>query len=134
MLRQLLHSVASDDAREAMVREQIAGRGIRDPRVIEALRQVPRHSFIPAAERARAYDDSPVPIGHGQTISQPYIVALMTELVRPQSGDRVLEIGTGSGYQAAVLARLVRHVYTIELEETLACSAVAAWRESDRKS
>jgi protein-L-isoaspartate(D-aspartate) O-methyltransferase len=113
-----------------MVREQIAGRGIRDPRVIEALRQVPRHSFIPDAERARAYDDSPVPIGQGQTISQPYIVALMTELVRPHAGDRVLEIGTGSGYQSAVLARLVRHVYTIELEETLARSAVAAWRES----
>lgn len=116
-------------AREAMVREQIAGRGIRDPRVIEAMRQVPRHSFIPAAERARAYDDSPVPIGQGQTISQPYIVALMTELVRPQSGDRVLEVGTGSGYQAAVLARLVRHVYTIELEETLARSAAAVLRE-----
>lgn len=129
MLRQLLHSVASDDAREAMVREQIAGRGIRDPRVIEALRHVPRHSFIPAAERARAYDDSPVPIGQGQTISQPYIVALMTEQVRPQSSDRVLEIGTGSGYQTAVLARLVRHVYTIELEETLAQSAAAALRE-----
>ena len=129
MLRQLLHSVASDDAREAMVREQIAGRGIRDPRVIEALRHVPRHSFIPVAERARAYHDSPVPIGQGQTISQPYIVALMTERVRPQSSDRVLEIGTGSGYQTAVLARLVRHVYTIELEETLAQSAAAALRE-----
>jgi protein-L-isoaspartate(D-aspartate) O-methyltransferase len=130
MLRQLLHSVASDDARETMVREQIAGRGIRDPRVIEAMRQVPRHAFIPDAERARAYDDSPVPIGHGQTISQPYIVALMTELVRPHAGDRVLEIGSGEGYLSAVLARLVRHVYTIELEETLACRAVAAWRES----
>jgi protein-L-isoaspartate(D-aspartate) O-methyltransferase len=118
-----------DAAREAMVREQIAGRGIRDPRVIEAMRQVPRHSFIPAAERARAYDDSPVPIGQGQTISQPYIVALMTELVRPQPGDRVLEVGTGSGYQAAVLARLVGHVYTIELEETLARSAGAVLRE-----
>jgi len=118
-----------DAAREAMVREQIAGRGIRDRRVLEALRRVPRHSFIPAAERARAYDDGPVPIGQGQTISQPYIVALMTELVRPQPGDRVLEVGTGSGYQAAVLARLVRHVYTIELEETLARSATAVLRE-----
>jgi protein-L-isoaspartate(D-aspartate) O-methyltransferase len=118
-----------DAAREAMVREQIAGRGIRDRRVIEAMRQVPRHAFIPAAERARAYDDGPVPIGQGQTISQPYIVALMTELVRPQPGDRVLEVGTGSGYQAAVLARLVRHVYTIELEETLARSATAVLRE-----
>jgi len=116
-------------ARETMVREQIARRGIRDPRVIEAMRQVPRHSFIPPAERARAYDDSPVPIGQGQTISQPYIVALMTEAVRPQSGDRVLEVGTGSGYQAAVLARLVSHVYTVELEGTLARNATAVLRE-----
>jgi protein-L-isoaspartate(D-aspartate) O-methyltransferase len=129
MLRQLLHSIASDEARETMVREQIAGRGIRDPRVIEALRQVPRHLFIPTPVRARAYDDGPVAIGHGQTISQPYIVALMTELVRPQSGDRVLEIGAGSGYQAAVLSRLVAHVYTIELEDTLARSAETLLRE-----
>lgn len=118
-----------DAARETMVREQITARGIRDARVIEALRQVPRHLFIPAAERERAYADGPVAIGQGQTISQPYIVALMTELVRPQSGDRVLEIGTGSGYQAAVLARLVSHVYTIELEETLARGATAVLRE-----
>jgi protein-L-isoaspartate(D-aspartate) O-methyltransferase len=90
---------------------------------------VPRHLFIPVAERGRAYSDGPVAIGQGQTISQPYIVALMTELVRPQSGDRVLEIGTGSGYQAAVLARLVSHVYTIELEDTLARSAAAVLRE-----
>ncbi len=116
-------------ARAAMVREQIAGRGIRDPRVIEALRHVPRQLFIPPAERDRAYDDSPVPIGQGQTISQPYIVALMTELVRPKPQDRVLEVGTGSGYQAAVLARLVDHVYTIELEDTLARSATAVLRE-----
>ena len=118
-----------DAARETMVREQIAGRGIRDPRVVDAMRQVPRHLFIPAAERAHAYDDGPVPIGQGQTISQPYIVALMTELVRPQPGDRVLEVGTGSGYQAAVLARLVAHVYTVELEDTLARSATAVLRE-----
>src|SRR4030095_5469705 len=129
MLRQLLHSVAPDEARETMVREQIAGRGIRDPRVVAALRGVPRHLFIPAAERARAYDDGPVAIGHGQTISQPYIVALMTELVRPQPGDRVLEVGTGSGYQAAVLSRLVTHVDTIELEDTLARNATAVLHE-----
>lgn len=146
MLRQLLHFVASarkarrhpmsaqDDSsyvapRQAMVREQIAGRGIRDARVIEALRQVPRHLFMPAAERQHAYADAPVAIGQGQTISQPYIVALMTELVRPQSGDRVLEVGAGSGYQAAVLARLVGHVYTIELEDTLARTAAALLRE-----
>ena len=129
MLRRLLHSVASDDARETMVREQIAARGIRDPRVIEALREVPRHAFIPEPERSRAYDDGPVPIGQGQTISQPYIVALMTELLLPQPGDRVLEVGTGSGYQAAVLARLVSHVYTVELEESLASTATALLRE-----
>lgn len=129
MLRQLLHSVAPDTARATMVREQIAGRGIRDPRVIEAMREVPRQLFIPPAERARAYDDGPVAIGLGQTISQPYIVALMTEVVRPRPDDRVLEIGTGSGYQAAVLARVVAHVFTVELEDALAQSASAVLRE-----
>ncbi|HKQ15007.1 MAG TPA: protein-L-isoaspartate(D-aspartate) O-methyltransferase [Steroidobacteraceae bacterium] len=119
MLRQLLHSVASETARESMVREQIAARGIRDARVLEVMGRVPRHLFVPEAESERAYADAPVPIGQGQTISQPYIVALMTELVRPQSSDRVLEVGTGSGYQAAVLAQLVAHVYTIELEAAL---------------
>lgn len=129
MLRQLLHSVTPDTARATMVREQIADRGIRDPRVIEAMREVPRQLFIPQAERARAYDDGPVAIGYGQTISQPYIVALMTEVVRPQPDDRVLEIGTGSGYQAAVLARVVAHVFTVELEDALAQSASAVLRE-----
>lgn len=129
MLRQLLHSVVPDTARATMVREQIAGRGIRDPRVIEAMREVPRQLFIPPAERARAYDDGPVAIGLGQTISQPYIVALMTEVVRPRPDDRVLEIGTGSGYQAAVLARVVAHVFTVELEDALAQSASAVLRE-----
>ena len=118
-----------DVARETMVRQQIVARGIREPRVIEAMRNVPRHLFIPLAERERAYDDSPVPIGEGQTISQPYIVALMTELVRPEPGDIALEVGTGSGYQAAVLARLVKHVYTIELEATLGERAAIALRE-----
>lgn len=116
-------------AREAMVREQVADRGIHNPRVMQALRNVPRHLFVPADERRRAYADGPLPIGHGQTISQPYIVALMTELVRPESGDRVLEVGTGSGYQAAVLAQLVSHVYTIELEDALARSAATVLRE-----
>jgi protein-L-isoaspartate(D-aspartate) O-methyltransferase len=116
-------------ARETMVREQIVERGIREPRVIEAMRQVPRHLFMPPAERDRAYADAPAPIGEGQTISQPYIVALMTELVRPQPSDVVLEVGTGSGYQAAVLSRLVKHVYTIELEEVLGRRATAALRE-----
>ena len=131
MLRQLLHSDDSsyDAARETMVREQIATRGIQDQRVIEALRRVPRHQFVPASDRERAYVDAPLPIGEGQTISQPYIVALMTELVRPQSGDRVLELGTGSGYQAAILSQLVGHVYTIELEQTLGSRAESVLRE-----
>ena len=118
-----------DAARETMVRQQIVARGIHEPRVIEAMRRTQRHLFIPPGERDRAYADSPVPIGEGQTISQPYIVALMTELVRPQSGDVALEVGTGSGYQAAVLSQLVKHVYTIELEETLGSRAAAALRE-----
>lgn len=106
--------------REAMVREQIEARGVRDPRVLAALRAVPRERFVPAAARDHAYDDGPLPIGEGQTISQPYIVAVMTELLRPEPGDRVLEVGTGSGYQAAVLARLVARVYSIELVPSLA--------------
>jgi protein-L-isoaspartate(D-aspartate) O-methyltransferase len=118
-----------DNARETMVREQIVARGIADPGVIAALRYVQRHLFVPEAERDRAYFDAPVPIGHGQTISQPYIVALMTELVRPQPGDRVLEVGTGSGYQTAVLARLAAHVHTIELEEALGRRAEEVLRE-----
>ena len=87
-----------------MVDRQIEARGVRTPAVLQALRIVPRHEFVPEAVRARAYQDSPLPIGEGQTISQPYIVALMTELAAPRKGARVLEIGTGSGYQAAVLA------------------------------
>jgi protein-L-isoaspartate(D-aspartate) O-methyltransferase len=118
-----------DNARETMVREQIVARGIADPGVIAALRYVQRHLFVPEAERDRAYFDAPVPIGHGQTISQPYIVALMTELVRPQPSDRVLEVGTGSGYQTAVLARLAAHVHTIELEEALGRRAEEVLRE-----
>jgi protein-L-isoaspartate(D-aspartate) O-methyltransferase len=114
---------------EAMVREQIEARGVRDPRVLEALRAVPRHRFVPEAYRARAYEDGPLPIGHRQTISQPYIVAVMTELLRPQPGDRVLEIGTGSGYQAAVLARLVERVYSIEIVPELAAQARASLAE-----
>jgi protein-L-isoaspartate(D-aspartate) O-methyltransferase len=102
-----------------MVTAQIEARGITDPRVLAAMRKVPRHLFIPRSEREQAYNDGPVPIGEGQTISQPYIVALMTELIHPQPGDRVLEIGTGSGYQAAVLAELAAEVYTIEIVEPL---------------
>ena len=106
-------------ARTAMVNEQIAGRGVRDARVLAAMRDVPRHLFVPPDLQSSAYDDRPLSIGYGQTISQPYIVALMTEIVRPQPGDRVLEIGTGSGYQAAVLSRLVSLVYSIEIVEAL---------------
>lgn len=94
-----------------------------DPRVKEVMARVPRHLFVPPALQRYAYDDRPLPIGHGQTISQPFIVALMTDLLRPRKGDRVLEIGTGSGYQAAVLAELVQSVYTIEIVEPLALEA-----------
>ncbi|NIV45674.1 MAG: protein-L-isoaspartate(D-aspartate) O-methyltransferase [Gammaproteobacteria bacterium] len=101
--------------REAMVTRQIEARGIRDPAVLAALRRVPRHRFVPEARQDEAYRDHPLPIGHGQTISQPYIVALMTELVEPRPEMKVLEVGTGSGYQAAVLAECVGHVFTIEI-------------------
>jgi protein-L-isoaspartate(D-aspartate) O-methyltransferase len=103
-----------------MVAQQIADRGVRDQRVLNALRKVPRHEFVPDSERRHAYRDTPLSIGEGQTISQPYIVALMTELALPDATDRVLEIGTGSGYQAAVLAEIVQHVHTIEIEPDLA--------------
>jgi protein-L-isoaspartate(D-aspartate) O-methyltransferase len=111
------------EQRERMVDLQIARRGIEDARVIAALREVPRHRFVPDAEQAWAYDDHPLPIGHGQTISQPYVVALMTEAIRPRPTDRVLEIGTGSGYQAAVLSLLVKDVYSIEIVEPLGRAA-----------
>ena len=103
-----------------MVSSQIEARGVRNPRVLEAMRQLERHRFIPADGQALAYRDGPVAIGQGQTISQPYIVACMTEVLEPQPTDRVLEIGTGSGYQAAVLAKLVSQVYTIEIVALLA--------------
>ena len=109
--------------RARMVAEQIQARGVRDPRVLAAMRDIPRHRFVPAAQETEAYEDRPLSIGHDQTISQPYIVALMTELLRPQADDRALEIGTGSGYQAAILSRLVSHVYTIEIVEPLARDA-----------
>src|SRR5262249_16752202 len=111
-----------------MVQDQIVARGVRDPRVLAAMREVPRHLFMPPDQQPMAYEDVPRPIGFGQTISQPYIVAFMTELVRPQPGDRALEIGTGSGYQAAVLSRLVSHVYTIEIVEQLGREAEARLR------
>ena len=101
--------------RRRMVDEQVRARGVDDRRVLAAMEQVPRHHFVPEDVRGSAYDDRPLPIGEGQTISQPYVVGLMTELLDLEPGDRVLEIGTGSGYQAAVLSRLVADVYTIEI-------------------
>jgi protein-L-isoaspartate(D-aspartate) O-methyltransferase len=108
-----------------MVDEQIRARGISDSRVLDALERVPRHEFVPERMRNQAYDDTPLPIGLRQTISQPYIVALMTELARPEPGDRFLEVGTGSGYQAAVAAELVTEVFSIEILPVLARTAAA---------
>ncbi|MDI6792851.1 MAG: protein-L-isoaspartate(D-aspartate) O-methyltransferase [bacterium] len=109
--------------REDMVRDQIEARGVSSPAVLAAMQNVPRHEFVPEDLKRLAYRDSPLPIGEGQTISQPYIVALMTELLELKKGEKVLEIGTGSGYQAAVLAEITDQVYTIEILEPLATSA-----------
>lgn len=112
-------------ARARMVEEQIADRGVEDARVLAAMRRVPRHDFVPSDVVDQAYDDHPLPIGFGQTISQPYIVALMTELLAVRPGSKVLEIGTGSGYQAAVLAELTSRVYSVEIIPELAQAAAA---------
>jgi len=106
--------------RAAMVRDQIESEGVRDPRVLSAMRDVPRHLFVPLELRERAYEPRPLPIGEGQTISQPYVVGFMTEILRLQGTDRVLEVGTGSGYQAAIAARIAAEVYTVEIHESLA--------------
>ena len=113
------------ERRLAMVASQIEARGVRDERILEAMRSVPRHLFVPAPLRAEAYRDGPLYIGHQQTISQPYIVALMSEQLRPKPSMKVLEIGTGSGYQAAVLAEVVKDVYTIEIIPELGRQAAA---------
>jgi protein-L-isoaspartate(D-aspartate) O-methyltransferase len=110
----------TDKERRHMVEEQLIARGIKDTRVLSALREVPRHAFVPEEQVAWAYEDRPLPIGYAQTISQPYIVAAMSELAEIATHDKVLEIGTGSGYQAAVLARLARAVYSIEILPPLA--------------
>ncbi|RJX29761.1 MAG: protein-L-isoaspartate(D-aspartate) O-methyltransferase [Desulfurivibrio sp.] len=112
-----------------MVEEQIEALGVRDRLTLQAMRAVPRHLYVPGDFREHAYADGPLPIGYGQTISQPYIVAFMTETIRPQSDFRVLEIGTGSGYQAAVLAEIVAEVLTIEIVPELARSAASRLKE-----
>jgi protein-L-isoaspartate(D-aspartate) O-methyltransferase len=108
-----------------MVQEQIAARGIADPRVLAAMREVPRHLFVEPDLADRAYEDAPLPIAEGQTISQPYMVGLMSEALELEGAERILEIGTGSGYQTAILSRLCRRVFTIETLPTLALQAEA---------
>ena len=123
ILLYLALSAAADQytlKRQQMVEQDIRGRGIRDPVVLGVMGKVPRHVFVDASYQDKAYGDHPLPIGEGQTISQPYVVALMTEALRLRPADRVLEIGTGSGYQAAVLAEIVKEVYTIEIRKPLA--------------
>lgn len=122
------------DERLKMVREQIERRGIEDTLTLQAMRTVPRHFFVPKSKQRYAYDDRPLSIGHGQTISQPYIVAYMTELLQPRPGMRVLEVGTGSGYQAAVLAETGADVYSIEIVDALARSAKTAIKKADYSS
>jgi protein-L-isoaspartate(D-aspartate) O-methyltransferase len=116
--------------RKQMVTEQIAGRGLRDPRLLAAFEATPRHVFVPEEVRQHAYADGPLPIGFSQTISQPYIVALMTHLLELTGGERALEVGTGSGYQAAILARLAAEVHTVEIIPELAMRAEATLREA----
>lgn len=114
-----------DQLRHTMVKTQIQERGVNDNRVLDAMRSVKRHEFVPSAQLQDAYSDHPLPIGHGQTISQPYIVALMSELCALRGTEKVLEIGTGSGYQAAVLSLLAREVHSIEIIESLGTAAQA---------
>jgi protein-L-isoaspartate(D-aspartate) O-methyltransferase len=117
-----------DWERDQLVRDHIQAPGvIRDPRILDAMRRVPRHEFLPQAERDAAYEDHPLPIGHGQTISQPSLVAWMTQAVEPEPSHRILEIGTGSGYQAAILAHLAREVFSIEILPELAGRALSTF-------
>jgi protein-L-isoaspartate(D-aspartate) O-methyltransferase len=137
LLAGLLVSQAQDafeQRRKRMVEEQIERRGVANPAVLEAMRSVPRHLFVPDNLQPSAYEDHPLPIGHSATISQPYIVAYMTELLEPERSHKVLEVGTGSGYQAAVLAKLVNHVYTIEIVPELAASSRAVLERLDYRN
>jgi protein-L-isoaspartate(D-aspartate) O-methyltransferase len=120
--------------RSRMIREQIASRGIKNPEVLRVMGEIPRHLFVPANVREQAYEDRPVPIGHGQTISQPFIVGFMTELLDVQGRHRILEIGTGSGYQAAILSKLAREVFTMEIVPELAQSAEVLFRRLGYKN
>jgi len=126
---EITEEVAFAQARQRMVETQIQARDIKDPRVLTAMAKVPRHRFVLQEYLGQAYTDRPLPIGHGQTISQPYIVALMTELLALKPGQKVLEIGTGSGYQAAILAELTTQVYTVEIIEALGQQAAATLKE-----
>ncbi|MFP3959440.1 MAG: protein-L-isoaspartate(D-aspartate) O-methyltransferase [Spirochaetaceae bacterium] len=117
------HADERADERRQMVDRHIAREGVSDPAVLEAMREVPRHEFVGSEHRSQAYANRPLPIGHGQTISQPYIVAFMTEVLELDADDTVFEVGTGSGYQAAVLAEIVQEVHTVEIIEALAGSA-----------
>jgi protein-L-isoaspartate(D-aspartate) O-methyltransferase len=118
-----------EEACQQMVERQLAGRGISDERVLQVMRDVPRHRFVPEDMWDMSYRDTPLPIGHGQTISQPYIVAYMTQMLHLTPDDRVLEVGTGSGYQVAILSRLAKHVYSIERVEELARRAEQVLQE-----
>ena len=129
-----LQSPPFDAERTRMVNEQLKARDIHDERVLDAMLKVPRHLFVPAAMRPQAYADSPLPIGHDQTISQPYIVAFMSQGLKVEPGHRVLEIGTGSGYQAAILGLLAKEVYTIEIVQPLAERARATLAEQGHRN
>jgi protein-L-isoaspartate(D-aspartate) O-methyltransferase len=118
-----------EEARDRMVRSQLAARGIKNVKVLDAMKKIPRHVFVPESMLSHAYSDEPLPIGEGQTISQPYIVAYMTEVLVLQGGERVLEIGTGSGYQTAILAEIAQEVYTVELVESLSHRAQEALKK-----
>lgn len=131
------HSFALDpfaSKRQAMIEKDIKGRGVTDRKVLEAMARIQRHLFVDEKNRVMAYEDHPLPIGEGQTISQPYVVAIMTETLKLKSTDRVLEIGTGSGYQAAVLAEIAKEVYTIEIRKSLAETAAKRLKDLGYKN